>query len=86
MLLWLCLKNSELNKTVVVEVKTVVLIYTCTGFNILFPFFSFVMFLKHKIIVFGGRCMVGVVDTVSVLYSIVSRIYGVIKASVWQAA
>lgn len=86
MLLWLCLKNSELNKTFVMEAKPVVLIYTCIGFYILFPFSSLLVFLKHKIIVFGGRCMVGVVDTISVLYNIVSRIYGVIKASVWQAA
>lgn len=30
--------------------------------------------------------MAGRVETISVLYEIVSRIYGVIKASVWQRA
>lgn len=33
-----------------------------------------------------GRSIVGRVETISVLYEIVSRIYGVVKASVWQRA
>lgn len=49
------------------------------------PISSLKTFLNIKYCLWG-RSIAGGVETISVFYEIVSRIYGVIKASVWQRA